>query len=240
MSWARLLKRVFERVDFGDFRLDRVRRRVWHKDGTRVAVSARLFDALLFFVEHAGQLLDKDQLMAALWPGQVVEENNLNQMVLGLRRALGDDGGENRYILTVPRRGFRFVADVWQVRPADPATGGDAVVHVVSSVDSPNDTRPPPPSPAPATGAAGPPTPARRGAAFVSSPKCGRCTRPIRPPAVMAMAWRPPCCLRTRLATPGRRPLRPRRQCPAPVHRHRVAEARSWPEPALSPRPRVP
>jgi TolB-like protein/DNA-binding winged helix-turn-helix (wHTH) protein len=173
---------VSERVDFGDFRLDRVQRRAWHKDGTRLALSARLFDALLFFVEHAGQLLDKDQLMAALWPGQVVEENNLNQMVLGLRRALGDDGGENRYILTVPRRGFRFVVDVRQVRPADPATGGDAVVHVVSPADSPNDTRPPLPSAAPATGAAGSPTPARRGAIVAGAAFAAA--------AAGAMAWR--------------------------------------------------
>ena len=105
-------------IAFGDFRLDMPDRRVWRRDGTRVTLSPRLFDALLYLVEHAGELLDKDRLMATLWPGQVVEENNLNQMVLALRRALGDDGGDNRYILTVPRRGLRFVAPVRPVSPS--------------------------------------------------------------------------------------------------------------------------
>jgi len=99
----------------GDFRLDLVRRRLLDSRGAAVEISPRLFDALVFFVEHRGQLLDKDQLLGALWPGQVVEENNLNKTVSALRRALGDDGDDKRYLLTVPRRGFRFVADVREV-----------------------------------------------------------------------------------------------------------------------------
>ena len=81
-----------------------------HSDGTPVSLTPRLFSALQLFIESAGQSLDKDALMTALWPGLVVEENNLNQVVHGLRRALGDDG--IRLIQTVPRRGFRFVAPV--------------------------------------------------------------------------------------------------------------------------------
>ena len=75
-------------------------------------LSPRLFNALLLFVEHAGELLDKDALMRALWPGLVVDENSLSQVVSGLRRALADDPVASRYIQTVPRRGFRFVATV--------------------------------------------------------------------------------------------------------------------------------
>src|SRR5207244_1207825 len=84
---------------------------------------ARLFDALVYFAEHRGELLDKDRLMAALWPGLVVEENNLNKMVSALRRALGDDGEDKRYLLTVPRRGFRFVADVRKVTTSARGSG---------------------------------------------------------------------------------------------------------------------
>jgi len=100
----------------GDWRLDMAQRVLRRADGTPVPLTPRLFDALIYFVEHPGVLLDKDTLMAALWPGQVVEENNLNQTVAALRRALGDDASTPRYILTVPRRGFRWLAEA---RPAD-------------------------------------------------------------------------------------------------------------------------
>jgi DNA-binding winged helix-turn-helix (wHTH) protein/TolB-like protein/Tfp pilus assembly protein PilF len=110
----------------GDFRLDLMRRRLLDSQNQTVELSARLFDALVYFAEHRGELLDKDRLMAALWPGLVVEENNLNKVVSALRRALGDDGEDKRYLLTVPRRGFRFVADVRKVTasawpPLEPA-----------------------------------------------------------------------------------------------------------------------
>ena len=84
-----------------------------------LAVTPRLFNALLLLAEHPGELLDKDTLMRALWPGLVVEENNLSQVVSGLRRALGDDAQGSRFIQTVPRRGFRFVAAVAALPDAD-------------------------------------------------------------------------------------------------------------------------
>jgi DNA-binding winged helix-turn-helix (wHTH) protein/TolB-like protein len=102
--------------EFGDFRLDALQRRLSHRDGTPVALTPRLVDALLYLVERPGQLLDKNALMEALWPGLVVEENNLNQAISALRRALGDESQDSRYIQTVPRRGFRFVAAVQPVR----------------------------------------------------------------------------------------------------------------------------
>ena len=108
---------------FGDFVADDATRRLTRADGTPVPVAPRLFDALLFFVSHPGRLLDKDTLLTALSPGLIVEENSLNQTVLALRRLLGDDAQASRYIQTVPRRGFRFVAEVAAVAgpPADPA-----------------------------------------------------------------------------------------------------------------------
>ena len=101
-----------DRYAFGDFVLERSQQRVLHRDGTLVNLTPRLFSALLLLAERAGELLDKDTLMLALWPGLVVEENNLSQVISGLRRALGDDTQGSRYIQTVPRRGFRFIATV--------------------------------------------------------------------------------------------------------------------------------
>lgn len=100
------------RQAFGDFVLDREQQRVLRRDGSVLALTPRLFSALVVLVDHAGELLDKDTLMAALWPGLVVDDNSLSQVISGLRRALGDDAQGSRYIQTVPRRGFRFIARV--------------------------------------------------------------------------------------------------------------------------------
>jgi TolB-like protein/DNA-binding winged helix-turn-helix (wHTH) protein/tetratricopeptide (TPR) repeat protein len=104
--------------------LERSQRRVRHRDGSPLNLTPRLFSALLLFVENAGALLDKDALMLALWPGLVVEENSLSQVISGLRRALADDSQDSRYIQTVPRRGFRFIATVTEL-PDSPA--GDSL-----------------------------------------------------------------------------------------------------------------
>ncbi|MBN8509478.1 MAG: transcriptional regulator, partial [Burkholderiales bacterium] len=101
-----------ERLAVGAFVLERSQQRLLRGDGSAIELSPRLFGALQVLVDHAGELLDKDWLMRALWPGLVVEENNLNQVVAALRRALGDDAVGSRYIQTVPRRGFRLVAPV--------------------------------------------------------------------------------------------------------------------------------
>src|SRR4249920_3676266 len=106
------------RYAFGDFVLEPSQQRVRRRDGSALSLTPRLFDALVLFVKNAGALLDKDALMRALWPGLVVEDNSLSQVISGLRRALGDDPQDSRYIQTVPRRGFRFIATVTEL--ADP------------------------------------------------------------------------------------------------------------------------
>jgi TolB-like protein/DNA-binding winged helix-turn-helix (wHTH) protein/tetratricopeptide (TPR) repeat protein len=120
-----------ERYAFGDFMLERSQRRVLRSDGTALGLTSRQFDALLLFVENAGQLLDKNTLMSALWPGLVVEENNLNQTVSGLRKALGDEPPGKRYIQTVARRGFRFIGPV-AVDPPLPGTTAPASLRTAS------------------------------------------------------------------------------------------------------------
>ena len=93
------------------------------RDGQPLQVTGRVLDTLLYFVERAGELLDKRSLMEALWPNLVVEENNLTQMIYALRRVLGERPDEHRFIVTVPGRGYRFVADVTTRPASDPAPG---------------------------------------------------------------------------------------------------------------------
>ena len=105
--------------EFGAFRLDRGRRLLLRQDGTPVPLLPKAFEALTYLVEREGLVLDKDELMRAVWPDTFVEDNNLTQIISTLRRALGEARGEHRYIATVPGRGYQFVAGV---RPADPGT----------------------------------------------------------------------------------------------------------------------
>lgn len=119
--------------EFGDFHLDANRRVIQRPaGGRRLVLQPRVFEAALYFVRHPGQLLSKERLLDELWPGMVVEENCLAQVVSMLRRALGEDRGENRYIVTVPRRGYRFVAAVACVADrADSSQPGEITVAVL-------------------------------------------------------------------------------------------------------------
>ena len=100
--------------EFDDFRLDAGRRLLLQR-GEPVPLKPKVFDTLLYLARHQGRILEKDELMRAIWPDAIVEENNLNQNVSTLRRALGESLGENRYIVTVPGRGYRFAATVTAV-----------------------------------------------------------------------------------------------------------------------------
>ena len=95
---------------FGPFQLNPARRRL-ERAGEPVKLPAKQFDALLYFVENAGRLVEKDELLAAIWPGRIVEESSLTQTIYLLRRALQADEAD-RYIVTAPGRGYRFVAEV--------------------------------------------------------------------------------------------------------------------------------
>ena len=100
--------------EFGDFQLDAVKRRLRRLDGTPVPLTPRVFDTLLFMVEHHDAVLDKERIMEAVWPDSIVEENNLAQAISKLRQIFGETPGSHGYIVTVPGRGYRFVAGVAQ------------------------------------------------------------------------------------------------------------------------------
>jgi DNA-binding winged helix-turn-helix (wHTH) protein/TolB-like protein/tetratricopeptide (TPR) repeat protein len=95
--------------EFGPFRLD-PQDRTLSRDGELVPLTMKAFDTLLVLVENAGRLISKDELMRRVWPETVVEENNLAQQVSSLRRALGESEAGVKYIETLPKRGYRFLA----------------------------------------------------------------------------------------------------------------------------------
>jgi DNA-binding winged helix-turn-helix (wHTH) protein/TolB-like protein/Tfp pilus assembly protein PilF len=131
-----------ERYAFGDFVLERSQQRVQNRAGETLSLTPRLFAALLFFVERPGELVDKETLFRELWPDLVVEENNLSQVISGLRRELGDDTQASRYIQTVPRRGFRFVAAVTPLSSEIPANAAPSVVPHLSNATAITETAP--------------------------------------------------------------------------------------------------
>src|SRR5215469_8177849 len=94
---------------FGPYRLDFERRRLLR--GTElVPIPQKSLEILLVLVDHHGEVVSKDELMQSVWADAFVEEANLTQNIFVLRKALGEGPKENRYIATIPGRGYRFVA----------------------------------------------------------------------------------------------------------------------------------
>jgi serine/threonine-protein kinase len=103
--------------EFGAFQVDPAKRRLWRLDGVPVPLTPRVFDTLLYMVEHHDAVLDKERIMEAVWPDSIVEENNLAQAISKLRQVFGETPGSHSYIVTVPGRGYRFVAEVKEKAP---------------------------------------------------------------------------------------------------------------------------
>lgn len=118
--------------EFGPFRVDARERRVLC-DGEVVPLTPKVFDILLILVKNSGHILGKDDVMKAVWPDAVVEEANISRNISTLRKALGESPHECQYIETIPWRGYRFVANVKEVRDpyANPAIDSIAVLPFV-------------------------------------------------------------------------------------------------------------
>ena len=101
---------------FGPFRLD-TGQRLLLRDGTVVPVAAKVFETLQLLVEAGGRVLSKEELIESLWPDTFVEEGNLAKNVSRLRKLLGKSAS-GEYIATIPKRGYRFVANVTAIGPA--------------------------------------------------------------------------------------------------------------------------
>jgi DNA-binding winged helix-turn-helix (wHTH) protein/TolB-like protein len=109
------INRLYE---FGDFRIDLRKGLLLHR-GVPVQVPPKAFETLIALVESDGRVVSKDELIAKVWGGMIVEENNLTQQISLLRKLLGDPGQST--IETIPRRGYRFAANVRLVEDAAPA-----------------------------------------------------------------------------------------------------------------------
>ena len=98
-------------LEFGEFRLDTAKRQLL-RDGEVVPLYSKAFDLLLLLVQSNGQDLAKDEILERIWPGQILEESNLTVNISAVRRALGEKAARPRYLVTIPGRGYRFVAPV--------------------------------------------------------------------------------------------------------------------------------
>src|SRR5689334_1421320 len=103
---------------FGPFELN-VAERMLQREDSNIPLRGKVFETLCFLVEHAGRLVRKEELLEAIWPDAVVEENNLTQQISVLRKALGEGATGQNYIETIPRIGYRFVAPVTNVVPGE-------------------------------------------------------------------------------------------------------------------------
>lgn len=122
--------------EFGNFNVDAAKRLLLKGDGETVPLMPKAFDTLLYLVEHNGKVIEKDELMSAIWADTIVEENNLTQNISILRRVLGEKHGENRFIATVPGHGYKFVAEVRKIDAAErsePPATADGSNQVLSS-----------------------------------------------------------------------------------------------------------
>jgi eukaryotic-like serine/threonine-protein kinase len=117
---------------FGPFEVDPAERRLT-RDGTPVPLTPKAFDILLVLVQSAGRTVEKDKLLKEVWPDTFVEEGNLAVNIFGLRKALGNGNAGKEYIETIPKRGYRFTADV--LRSMDAPT--DLVIEDRSPPESP-------------------------------------------------------------------------------------------------------
>src|SRR6266436_3312947 len=115
-------------ISFGPYRLLAMQRLLLEGDQP-VRLGSRAFDILATLVERAGEVVGKEELIARAWPKTFVEDANLKIQISALRRALGDGQDGNRYIATIPGRGYNFVAPVRFEKLARAATIASAAAH---------------------------------------------------------------------------------------------------------------
>ena len=116
---------------FGPFRVD-VGKRQLTRDCAPLPLTPKVFDILVLLIEHRGEVVEKDDLVREVWRGTIVEENNIARHISTLRKALDDGHGLNRWIATIPGRGYQFTGDV------DASVGAESTeVHAPVILDGP-------------------------------------------------------------------------------------------------------
>ena len=98
-------------IRFAEYELDTSKRLLRH-EGKTLALNAKAFDLLVYLAENAGRVVTKDEILDAVWEHQFVEESNLKVQISALRKALGERKDEHRFLVTIPGKGYKFVADI--------------------------------------------------------------------------------------------------------------------------------
>ena len=109
---------------FGDCRVDPLAREL-HRNDTLLALSPKVFDCLVYLIEHRDRAVGRDELIAAVWGKADVSDTLLGQTLLKARRAVGDDGNEQNAIRTIPRFGYRWVREL-DASTTDGGSGSNA------------------------------------------------------------------------------------------------------------------
>lgn len=130
---------------FDSFRLDQDQRVLWNND-QRVPLTAKAFQTLVVLIENRDRIVEKSELMKAVWPDTYTEESNLAHQILAVRKALGEFGNGKEYIETIARRGYRFVGNVRTVEEESPAHKDSAATspEEVALGNPPPNVSPPP------------------------------------------------------------------------------------------------
>ncbi len=112
---------------FAEFSVEPSKRRLCGPDGAVIPLSGRAYEVLAYLLEHRDRVVSKDELIKAVWPHSIVEDNNLNQAISTVRRALGDSRDSPRFIVTVAGRGYQFIGDVVPLHEVAPEARDAAV-----------------------------------------------------------------------------------------------------------------
>src|SRR6478735_200214 len=121
--------------EFGDVRVDLGRMAALRGDSV-IPLEPKAFDVLVHLIEHRDRLVTKDQLLDAVWTGTFVTPNVLTRAIAQIRKALGDESQDARYIETVSKRGYRFIAPVTVRVPTE-----ESVVSLAAAADPPSPVR---------------------------------------------------------------------------------------------------
>lgn len=133
--------------EFEDFQLDLVER-VLRRNSTRVPLTPKAFHLLKILVENHGHIVDKEKLISEIWADSFVEDGNLAVSATALRKALDDDASNPTFIETIPRRGYRFIAEVRLIESAGATSGSihpENTIRFPGSVASSRESQPPHP-----------------------------------------------------------------------------------------------
>lgn len=119
------------RFAFGDYLLDPERRELTLRSQV-VTVGPQVFDLLLHLVRNRDRVVGKDELLQAVWSGRIVSESTITSHINAVRKAVGDNGEEQRLVRTIARKGFRFVGEVEQIGETPQPIGSGAVEPIAS------------------------------------------------------------------------------------------------------------